>query len=139
MVVLYPDARIERDLQPDLPALDIDAEQMRRVLINLIENGIEAAGDDAVLTIRTRAAGETAGMVVIDPGPGVNAVDRVRIFQPYVSTKQSGMGLGLAVVRSVVENHGGRVTVTDAPGKGAQFEVLLPIPEESAKRPEVRL
>ena len=139
VVVLYPDARIERDLQPDLPALDIDAEQMRRVLINLIENGIEAAGDDAVLTIRTRAAGETAGMVVIDPGPGVNAVDRVRIFQPYVSTKQSGMGLGLAVVRSVVENHGGRVTVTDAPGKGAQFEVLLPIPEESAKRPEVRL
>ena len=135
---LYPEARVETDLDPDLPELELDIEQIHRVLINLIENGVEAAGENGVLTLRTHVQDDTARLQVIDSGPGVPEVDRERIFEPYISTKQSGMGLGLAVVRSVVENHGGQIFVTEGPTGGAQFEILLPIPEAVPTQPEVQ-
>lgn len=129
VVRLYPDARIHLDLADDQPLLELDSEQMRRVLINLIENGIDASGKNGQITIRTHGDGETAVLSVIDSGPGVPIADRARIFQPYISTKESGMGLGLAVVRSIVEDHGGHISVTDAPTGGAQFDLQLPIPD----------
>ena len=134
---LFPEARILLELSPCLPDLDIDVEQMHRVLINLIENALEAAGDRAPITVRTETHESMAKLMVIDAGPGVEPAQREQIFQPYISTKQSGMGLGLAVVRSTVEHHGGHITVTDAPGGGAQFEIFLPVPEGAAKQPEV--
>ena len=110
---------------------------MRRVLINLIENGIDASGKNGQITIRTHGDGETSILSVIDSGPGVPIADRTRIFQPYISTKESGMGLGLAVVRSIVEDHGGHISVTDAPTGGAQFDLQLPIPDiaQTEERP----
>lgn len=138
VVRLYPDARIKLDLGSDLPELNLDAEQIRRVLINLIENGIEAAGENGALTISTETRDGSVQFLVIDSGPGVAPEDRQRIFQPYISTKQSGMGLGLAVVRSIVEEHGGRVSVTESSAGGAQFEILLPLPEEAEERLEVQ-
>ena len=137
VVRLYPDARIHLDLADDQPLLELDLEQMRRVLINLIENGIDASGKNGQITIRTHGDGETAVLSVIDSGPGVPIADRARIFQPYISTKESGMGLGLAVVRSIVEDHGGHISVTDAPTGGAQFDLQLPIPDiaQTEERP----
>lgn len=129
VVRLYPDARIRLDLADNQPLLELDSEQMRRVLINLIENGIDASGKNGQITIRTHRDGETAVLSVIDSGPGVPIADRTRIFQPYISTKESGMGLGLAVVRNIVEDHGGHISVTDAPTGGAQFDLQLPIPD----------
>ena len=139
VVRLYPDAQIRLDLQPDLPELNLDVEQMRRVLINLIENGIEAAGQSGSLTIRTFVQEDQIRFLVNDSGPGVPPEERRRIFQPYVSTKESGMGLGLAVVRGIVEEHGGLITAADGPEGGAQFEIQLPVPETQRKRPEVHL
>ena len=137
VVRLYPDARIHLDLADDQPLLELDSEQMRRVLINLIENGIDASDKNGQITIRTHGDGETAVLSVIDSGPGVPIADRTRIFQPYISTKESGMGLGLAVVRSIVEDHGGHISVTDAPTGGAQFDLQLPIPDiaQTEERP----
>lgn len=137
VVRLYPDARIHLDLADDQPLLELDSEQMRRVLINLIENGIDASGKNGQITIRTHGDGETSVLSVIDSGPGVPIADRARIFQPYISTKESGMGLGLAVVRSIVEDHGGHISVTDAPTGGAQFDLQLPIPDiaQTEERP----
>lgn len=137
VVRLYPDARIHLDLADDQPLLELDSEQMRRVLINLIENGIDASGKNGQITIRTHGDGETSILSVIDSGPGVPIADRARIFQPYISTKESGMGLGLAVVRSIVEDHGGHISVTDAPTGGAQFDLQLPIPDiaQTEERP----
>ena len=137
VVRLYPDARIHLDLADNQPLLELDEEQMRRVLINLIENGIDASGKNGQITIRTHRDGETAILSVIDSGPGVPIEDRARIFQPYVSTKESGMGLGLAVVRSIIEDHGGHISVTDAPTGGARFDIQFPIPER-AKQEEQR-
>jgi nitrogen fixation/metabolism regulation signal transduction histidine kinase len=129
VVRLYPDVRLKVSLCQNLPNLPIDSEQMRRVLINLIENGIDASGHNGQITLSTRMDKDTIFLTVSDTGPGVAPEDRQRIFQPYVSTKESGMGLGLAVVRSIVEDHGGHIQVADAPHGGAQFEIQLPIPE----------
>ena len=137
VVRLYPEARIQLDLAPAMSDVDLDVEQMRRVLINLIENGIEAAGRNGTLTIRTQQTESEAKMLVIDSGPGVSEGDRERVFQPHFTTKEDGMGLGLTVVRSIVENHGGRVSVAHAPEGGAQFEVILPLPDRSSRKPEV--
>ncbi len=139
VVRLYPEARIHLDLAPVRSDVDLDVEQMRRVLINLIENGIEAAGENGVLTIRTEEAETEVKLLAIDSGPGVSEGDRERVFQPHFSTKEDGMGLGLTVVRSIVENHGGRVAVADAPEGGAQFEIVLPLPDRSSQKPEVDL
>lgn len=136
VVRLYPDAHIHLDLEENQPALELDAEQMRRVLINLIENGLDASGKNGQIEIRTRTSGDTTILSVIDNGPGVPIEDRLRIFQPYVSTKESGMGLGLAVVHNIIEDHGGHISVTDAPTGGAQFDLQLPIPDRAIAQPE---
>ena len=136
VVRLYPDASIHLDLEENQPALELDAEQMRRVLINLIENALDASGKNGQIEIRTRTSDDTAILSVIDSGPGVPLKDRVRIFQPYVSTKESGMGLGLAVVHNIIEDHGGHISVTDAPAGGAQFDLQLPIPDRAIAQPE---
>ena len=136
VVRLYPDAHIHLDLEENQPALELDAEQMRRVRINLIENGLDASGKNGQIEIRTRTSGDTTILSVIDNGPGVPIEDRLRIFQPYVSTKESGMGLGLAVVHNIIEDHGGHISVTDAPTGGAQFDLQLPIPDRAIAQPE---
>ncbi len=136
VVRLYPDARIHLNLEENQPEIELDAEQMRRVLINLIENGLDASDKNGQIEIRTRTSDDTAILSVIDSGPGVPLKDRVRIFQPYVSTKESGMGLGLAVVHNIIEDHGGHISVTDAPEGGAQFDLQLPIPDRAIAQPE---
>ena len=136
VVRLYPNAHIHLDLEENQPALELDIEQMRRVLINLIENGLDASGKNGQIEIRTHISNDTAILSIIDSGPGVPLKDRARIFQPYVSTKESGMGLGLAVVHNIIEDHGGRISVTDAPTGGAQFDLQLPIPDRAIAQPE---
>ena len=125
---LYPESRIRLEMHPDLPELDLDSAQMRRVLINLVENGLDASGESGVVRIHTSVHRETVRLFVSDNGCGVPLADRERIFQPYVSSKNSGMGLGLAVVRSIIENHQGSISVTNSPDGGAQFEIQFPLP-----------
>jgi nitrogen fixation/metabolism regulation signal transduction histidine kinase len=131
VIRLYPDARIHQNLSPNLPTMQVDIEQIRRVLINLIENGIDAAGEKAQIAIETEIDEEEVFLRVSDNGPGVREEDRQRIFQPYISSKDSGMGLGLAVVRGIVEDHRGHISVTEAPTGGALFEICLPLPEKT--------
>ena len=125
---LYPESRIRLEMHPDLPELDLDSAQMRRVIINLVENGLDAAGEPGVVRIHTSVHHETVRLFVSDNGCGVPLAYRERIFQPYVSSKNSGMGLGLAVVRSIIENHQGSISVTNSPDGGAQFEIQFPLP-----------
>jgi len=129
VIRLYPDVKIHQNLAPELPILDLDSEQMRRVLINLIENGIDAAGEKAEISIETIQSDEEVSLNVSDNGPGVPFEERQRIFQPYISSKDSGMGLGLAVVRGIIEDHRGHISITDAPLGGALFQIQLPIPD----------
>lgn len=123
--------RLESRLQPALPPVLIDTEQIKRVLVNLIDNAAEAlaeANGDRRLLIETReiAERETVEVIVADTGPGISHADRERIFEPYFSTRKRGTGLGLAIVSHIVAEHNGRIRVQDNLPHGARFTIELP-------------
>ena len=130
-IKLYSERKVELHLDDSLPELKLDLEGIRRVLINLVENALDAAGAGSTIVIQTRKDGEKVCLSITDEGPGVARADRESIFEPYISHKQDGTGLGLAMVRSIVEEHGGTITVSDSPAGGARFDIDLPTPEES--------
>jgi PAS domain S-box-containing protein len=124
--------RLERTLSPDLPALMLDAEQIKRALVNLIDNAAEAmaeVGGDRRITVSTRELADRGlvELIVADTGPGIPAEDRERIFDPYFSTRKRGTGLGLAIVNRIVAEHQGRIRVQENLPRGAKIIVELPI------------
>ncbi|MBU2362713.1 MAG: sensor histidine kinase, partial [Alphaproteobacteria bacterium] len=122
-------ARVEVDarLADDLPSIPFDVVQIQQVLVNLMRNAIDAIdGQDAPrLGVRAFRAGEMVQVEVSDNGPGVT--DAEKVFDAFFTTKPSGMGMGLAICRSIVESHGGRLWVDANPGGGATFAFTLPI------------
>jgi C4-dicarboxylate-specific signal transduction histidine kinase len=120
---------IDRDFDENLPNVSVDPIQIQQVFINLISNAIEAMeGSRLTSLVKLRAAVTDQNEVliqVIDNGPGVH--DPERIFEPFLTTKEKGMGIGLAVSRSIVEAHGGRIWAENNPGGGATFCVVLPL------------
>ena len=113
------------ELDPELPAVHADPEQMTRVLRNLILNAIDAMPAGGVLTIRTIALGRGVRIEVSDTGQGLTPEECERLFTPYYTTKTHGTGLGLAIVQSVISDHKGRISVASEPGKGATFRIDL--------------
>jgi len=126
VVQLYPNVQIELDLDRGIPDLDLDAEQMRRVLINLVVNAMDATKEGGQVAVMSRLDGECVGVTVCDTGEGIEEAHLGRIFEPYFSTKKSGMGLGLAIVKRIVEEHRGRVEVKSKIEEGTVFKVILP-------------
>jgi two-component system nitrogen regulation sensor histidine kinase NtrY len=133
-VVLFQDAHkaITFDVQEDahIPRLNLDAEQIRRVMVNLLDNAVAAIdGKDGRIEVKTfyDEAGRKARVDVIDNGCGVSDADKMRIFEPYYSTKRSGSGLGLAIVNSIISDHRGHVSVTDNTPKGTIASFELPV------------
>jgi len=112
----------------DLPALQGDPVQLRQVFANLLENAVFAASPAGSVRVRGRRTDAGVSLDVEDSGPGVDAATRRHLFQPLVTTKDSGVGLGLALVKRIAEWHGGRVEYADRPGGGARFTVALPGP-----------
>jgi signal transduction histidine kinase len=122
---------LELDLAEDLPAVLADRVQLQQVLLNLLRNGAEAieAGAGAVRTLRVRSKRSDGDRVtgrVEDSGPGLAVEDLVRIFQPFYTTKPQGLGLGLAICRSLLTAHGGELTAGAAPLGGACLQFTLP-------------
>ncbi|MDZ7267180.1 MAG: ATP-binding protein [candidate division KSB1 bacterium] len=124
---LYSQRTVRVELDQELPLLTFDWEGMRRVLLNLLENALQSS-PQAEVAIRTRRVENQVEMSVADTGPGIAAENLPRIFEPYFSTKKSGMGLGLAIVKQIVTEHGGNLTVTSTVGRGTSFQVRLPCP-----------
>ncbi len=125
---LFTEVVFERRLAPDLPKVRIDPEQMKRVVINLVDNAIEATEKRGKVTISTefdRPLGRVT-LGVADDGPGIGAEDRDRLFVPSFSTKKRGSGLGLAIVNRIVEEHHGVIRVEANVPRGARFVVDLP-------------
>jgi two-component system nitrogen regulation sensor histidine kinase NtrY len=125
---LFPEVSLERQLAPDLPVLRLDGDQMKRVLINLVDNAIEATEKKGRVVVSTefdRLQGK-ARLAVADDGPGVRPEDRDRLFVPHFSTKRRGSGLGLAIVSRIVQDHHGAIRVEDNAPRGARFVVELP-------------
>jgi signal transduction histidine kinase len=120
--------QVVRDLDPDLPPVAMDARLVRQAILNVAVNAVQAMPRGGRLTVRTRRDGETAVVELSDTGGGIPDEVRERIFEPFFTTKASGTGLGLAVVRRIVEGHGGEVRVQSAPGEGTTFALRFPLP-----------
>ena len=129
---------VKTEFEPGLPKVSADRVQLQQVIVNLALNAIEAMQstptERRVLTIRSRRADDKfAEISVTDSGGGIAPELRPRIFEPFVTSKATGMGLGLAISRTIIEAHGGHIRAENAPGGGAVFRFTLPF--ASAQRP----
>jgi len=135
---------VRRRLERDLPAVALDREQLKRALVNLIDNAAEAMSESPVreLLVETRAvAGDTVEVEVADTGCGISTEDKEKLFLPYFSTKKRGTGLGLAIVSHIVGEHHGQIRVEDNVPAGARFIIELPAapaPDASMKTAEAQ-
>ena len=137
-VILFQDAHKEIvfDFQQgaDIPKLMLDPEQMQRVMVNLLDNAVAAVdGRTGRIEIRTARSddGKTVKLSVADNGCGIPSGYKVKMFEPYFSTKRSGMGLGLTIVHSIMADHHGRIGVADNHPSGTVVTLDLPVPDET--------
>jgi two-component system sensor histidine kinase KdpD len=131
---------VKVELAPDLPLLEFDAVLMERVFWNLIENAAKYAPTGTVIDIAVMRDGDMASIAVCDRGPGISVARRERIFDLFVrgdaESALPGVGLGLAICRTIVEAHGGVIAASDRPGGGACFRFTLPLGEPPQVEPE---
>ena len=122
-----PGIAVYRNYAPEIPPFPFDAELMERVFYNLVLNAAQASPRGGTVTVKTRAEGRTAEIAVIDRGVGIGTAQMKDIFNPFFTTKPEGVGLGLAIVAKIVDEHGGKIAVESEPGKGSIFVVSLPM------------
>jgi signal transduction histidine kinase len=118
------DVRVEQHLPPDLPLIQADRNRLKQALWNLCKNAVEAMPQGGTLTLQAHSSGADVILEIADTGAGIPP--GVDIFEPFTTTKYSGSGLGLVVVRQVVAAHGGNITYSSEPGKGTTFRLALP-------------
>jgi len=116
-----------RQFDPSLPRVWADRDQLRQVLWNLFLNAVQAMGGKGELLVQTRCLNGHAEIAIRDTGPGIRRTIISKIFDPFYSTKSGGTGLGLPIVRRIVEDHGGRIIVESEEEAGACFVVALPV------------
>ena len=117
----------------DLPPIMADHTQLQQVILNLVRNAIDAmhcrATGERRLRLWTSVEGTSISVCVRDFGRGVSDDDRERIFEPFYTTKATGMGLGLAICRTIIEEHGGTLRLAETHSHGSMFEIVLPVSE----------
>jgi two-component system nitrogen regulation sensor histidine kinase NtrY len=125
---LFSEVTIERRFAHDVKAVRLDPEQIRRVMINLVDNAAEAMERRGCIVVETQrdAANNVVRIIVADNGPGIPPAERDKLFLPYYSTKGRGSGLGLAIVRRIIAEHGGSIEVADNQPSGSRFTIELP-------------
>ena len=118
----------------ELPVLDVDPDQVKRAVLNLVDNAVEAVGAAGDVAVETAYDAETGrvSITVSDTGPGITAENKDKLFQPYFSTKANGMGLGLPIVQEIVAEHGGTIRVEDNQPQGSRFVVEIPVTRAEA-------
>jgi signal transduction histidine kinase len=117
--------RVEVDFPATLPSVTADRNKLKQVLLNLCKNAVEAMSAGGILTIAATCAGETMVIEIRDTGGGIP--DNVEVFEPFVTTKEHGTGLGLPLVRQILSSHGGTVVCASEPGNGTTFRLTLPV------------
>ena len=130
-----PGIAIYRNYAPEIPPFPFDAELMERVFYNLVLNAAQATAPGGAVTVKARAADGMAEIAIIDRGQGIDPKQRASIFNPFFTTKPAGVGLGLAIVSKIVDEHGGKIAVESEPGKGSIFLVILPIERTRSETP----
>jgi signal transduction histidine kinase len=124
---------LELDLDPALPLVQGAPAALRQAVLNLAVNGLQAMPAGGHLRCRTRFVERTVEVVVSDTGSGISPDDRAHLFEPFFTTRPEGTGLGLALCREIVHQHGGRIVLDQVEGWGATFRIVLPAVEQSQK------
>ena len=120
------DMVVEQELRADLPLLELDRDQMKQAFYNVIKNSLEAMKRRGILRIRTDMDATHVTVSFTDTGGGISAENLSRVFEPYFTTKSSGTGLGLLIVRRIVREHGGEMSIQSSEGKGLILTIRLP-------------
>jgi signal transduction histidine kinase len=120
------DIVVEAELRPDLPLIELDRDQMKQALYNVIKNSFEAMKRRGILRIRTDMDATHVSISFTDTGGGMSAESLSRVFEPYFTTKSTGSGLGLLIVRRIVREHGGEMAIESNEGKGLTLTIRLP-------------
>jgi len=120
------DIVVEQELRSDLPLIDIDRDQMKQAFYNVIKNSFEAMKSRGILRIRTDKDDSHVMIKFTDTGGGISAENLSHVFEPYFTTKSSGTGLGLLIVRRIVREHGGELSIESSEGKGLTVTIRLP-------------
>ena len=124
------DIVVEQELRSDLPLLELDRDQMKQALYNVIKNSLEAMKRRGTLRIRTDRDDTHVLVTFVDTGGGMSAENLSRVFEPYFTTKPSGTGLGLLIVRRIVREHGGELSIESGKDKGLTLTIRLPYIEK---------
>lgn len=128
--------RVEQHIDPGMPLLWVDQEMLRNCILNFLSNAAQAMTGGGVISLGASMDPEHGRVVLTfgDQGSGIREEDLAKIFQPYFTTKDVGIGLGLAITERIIKEHGGEIQVQSRPGEGTTFTVLLPLrAEESGK------
>jgi len=118
---------IYRNYSPDLGPVPLDPQLMQQVFYNLILNAAQASPEGGVVTVKTKRLPDLVEAAVIDRGSGIAKPNIETIFNPFFTTKPSGVGLGLPIVSKIIDEHGGKLTVDSEEGQGSTFRVYLPL------------
>lgn len=122
------------DVAQRLPVIQADADRLHQVFANLVGNAVKYTQEGGAVSVRAQLSGDDVQVSVVDNGPGISTEDQARIFEKFYRTRTAslvdGTGMGLAIVRSIAEQHGGTVIVKSALGHGSQFVVTLPVADE---------
>src|SRR6266446_2409318 len=121
------DIVVEQELRSDLPLLELDRDQMKQAFYNVIKNSFEAMKARGILRIRTDKDDSHVIIRFTDTGGGMTPGNLSRVFEPYFTTKTSGTGLGLLIVRRIVREHGGELSIESSEGKGLTVTIRLPL------------
>jgi len=113
----------------NLPPVEVDPDRIKRAVLNLVDNAVEAVGSTGEVVVETTLVAENghARIIVTDTGPGISPDDKEKLFLPYFSTKAAGMGLGLPIVWEIVTEHGGTIHVEDNEPRGSRFIIEVPV------------
>ncbi|MGK3983099.1 ATP-binding protein [Sorangium sp. So ce136] len=135
---LLAGATVRLELAPGLPRVEGDGAQLQQVLVHLLANALDAVArrppEARLVVVRTRLADRgRVELSVADSGEGVPPADLERVFEPFFTSKPRGLGVGLAISRSIVEAHGGRLWAESSPGEGATLRCALPVLDEEAR------
>lgn len=121
------DIDIQVSIKEGLPDINLDKEQIKRALINILDNAIKAIDHDGLIKISIRVDTDIVTIEIADNGPGISDTEKEKLFQPYFSRRKDGTGLGLAIAAKILADHGGQISVRDNVPRGSIFVLELPI------------
>ena len=127
---LFQEKKVEVDMElsEEIPLVKSDFNQMKQVMLNLLQNSLDATPAGGVIRVRSKSEADLIEITISDNGTGISEDDPNVVFEPFYSTKVTGVGLGLAIVKKIIKDHNGSIRASNREGGGAEFTIRLPVP-----------